>query len=358
MAKTQSLARIGSWEWNIDTGESAWSRELYRLMAVDPATPEDELGRASQERIHPDDRHLYEEAIAAAVAHSRPFRFEQRLVLPAGERLAVVTGEVTHDERGRVVRGTVRDVTEWRKAQDESAHGRLALEAMQAACLPASMPEAPGIELDARYRPAHEGDRLGGDWYDAFALPDGRVGLVVGDVTGHGLAAAGIMSQLRNALRAFASDGATPAVVLDAVARFQRQQAIDTLATCLYVVLDPRDGSFEWARAGHPPLLVVGPDTWTSFEVGGGPPLGVSGPGYADQREVLPPGALLVLYTDGLVEERSETIDVGIAALGSFVGDRRDRPVSLIVDEAVEALGTNRTSIDDVCLLLVRRNGA
>ena len=350
----QSLARIGSWEWNLDTGERVWSREMHRLLAIDPDLPDEEKQRLSRERIHPEDLHLSDAALARAVELGGSFRYDQRLVLPWGVRLCVVSGDVVEDERGRIFRGTLRDVTEWRKAQDDSAHGRLALEAMQRACLPETMPTAAGLDLEACYRPAHEEDRLGGDWYDAFALPDGRVGLVVGDVTGHGLAAAAVMSQLRNALRAFASEGASPSVVLDSVARFQLQSDIDIFATCLYVVLDPRDGSLTWARAGHPPLIIVDGDRWTAPEAGGGPPLGLLGRGYVEQRAVLPPGGSLVLYTDGLVEERGVEIDIGIERLADLVTTRQSQPLARVVQDAVDELGTGRTYVDDVCLLVAR----
>ena len=358
----QRLARMGSWEWNLDTDERTWSRELYRLLAIDPAVDDAERQRLSRERIHPDDLHLSDAALAAATAGGGSFRYEQRLLLPGGQRLAVVTGEVVQDERGRIFRGTLRDVTDWRKAQDDSKQGRLALEAMQRACLPATLPTGDGWELGANYRPAHEEDRLGGDWYDAFRLPEGRLGLVVGDVTGHGLDAAAAMSQLRNAVRAFASAGDSPAAVLDAVARFHLHSDIDTFATCLYVVLDPADGALRWARAGHPPPIVVhGRDAaardWAALEDGGGRPLGVPGQPYENREARLPDGGMLVLYTDGLVEERGVPIDVGIGVLGDFVSDRLDVPVAELVQDAVDELGARRSYIDDVCLLVARRTG-
>ena len=329
-------------------------------MEIDPEVTDEERKVLARERIHPDDRHLSDDALARAIEEDGSFSYDQRLVLPSGERLMVVTGEVAREDRGRIFRGTLRDVTEWRRAQHESAHGRLALEAMQLACLPAELPRAAGWEFGARYRPAHEQDRLGGDWYDAFELPGGRIGLVVGDVTGHGLSAAAVMSQLRNALRAFASGGESPGAVLDAVARFQVQSRIESFATCLYAVVEPADGSFTWARAGHPPPLIVsggapGDPPWRAPEGGGGPPLGFPAAAYAEQHGAIPPGGVLVLYTDGLVEERSVTIDVGIAVLGDLVVQRAADPMSELVQHALDDLGAHRTYIDDVCLLVARR---
>src|SRR6185369_16925972 len=106
------------------------------------------------------------------------------------------------------------------------------------------------------YQPAGGDIRVGGDWYDAFDLDDGRIGLVVGDVAGHGLAAAGLMAQLRNALRAYALAGMTPAEVMTAVGHLMHKTDASGFATCLYAVADPASGELVWARAGHPPMAL------------------------------------------------------------------------------------------------------
>ncbi|MEH0433362.1 SpoIIE family protein phosphatase [Streptomyces stelliscabiei] len=225
---------------------------------------------------------------------------------------------------------------------------------LQRSILPQEPPRLAGMEVASRYLPAVS--EVGGDWFDVLPLKNGKVGLVVGDVMGKGVHAAAIMGQLRTATRALARLDLPPAELLahlDDIAASLGDP--DTLATCLYVVCDPRHGRCEVARAGHlPPVLVDPGGKAVLLDIAAGVPLGVGGvPFTADQRE-LPEGALLALFTDGLVERRTEPIDTGLNALLRLLDDTR-LPLEETCDLLLDTL--NRQPDDDVALLLARRVG-
>jgi GAF domain-containing protein/anti-sigma regulatory factor (Ser/Thr protein kinase) len=192
--------------------------------------------------------------------------------------------------------------------------------ALQQSMLPTTLPRVPGLELTARYHPAIETLEVGGDWYDVVPLPGGRVGLTVGDVVGRGLRAATTMGQLRSALAALALSEESPAKALDGLERFAGQVEGARLATVAYGVLDPVDGTFQYACAGHPPPLVIHPDGTAAYLEGGRSPLlcalpaGSTGP-RSEDTVVLEPGARLVMFSDGLVERRRESLDEGLRRL-------------------------------------------
>ena len=164
--------------------------------------------------------------------------------------------------------------------------------ALQGALLPQELMRIPGIEFAARYLPAAQGASLGGDWYDVFPLGGGRIGLAVGDVVGHGVAAASLMAQLRTALRAYAFEGHDPAEVIDRVNGLLAYIQPETMTTAIYLVLDPEAETLSIVNAGHPPPLVIDPDGSASYlEVPGGVPLGVSrGSRYRARDHPLPTG--------------------------------------------------------------------
>jgi serine phosphatase RsbU (regulator of sigma subunit) len=225
-----------------------------------------------------------------------------------------------------------------------------AAETLQRALLPARLPELPGFELVVRYVPSDARDHAGGDWYDAFELPGGRFGIVIGDVGGRGLAAAATMGQIRNALRAYALKGAGPDAVMDDLhALVAHARGEITFATAVYVVIDPATGAGELALAGHmPPLLGS-----TYVDAPRCPPLGFSGAERCTLgRFVMQPGETLWLFTDGLVESRARPIDVGLDALADLAG-RATGSLEAIADHLLVALPDTRD--DDIALLGLRR---
>jgi serine phosphatase RsbU (regulator of sigma subunit)/anti-sigma regulatory factor (Ser/Thr protein kinase) len=197
-------------------------------------------------------------------------------------------------------------------------------EALQRRLLPQALPRIPGLEVASRYLPA-SGESLGGDWYDAFELGAGRIVLAVGDVVGHGPGAAAVMAQLRTALRAYAvEDHAAPEVVT-LVNRLMWQLGPVAMTTLAYLVIDPVEESLELVNAGHPPPLMIGPDGEASYlPLQGSTAMGAS-PMAAYRSETFPfaTGSAVVLYTDGLVEDRTRPIDDGLERLRTL-GERAD----------------------------------
>lgn len=197
------------------------------------------------------------------------------------------------------------------------ARQRHAVRTLQRHLLPRDLPAVAGLSVAHAYQPARSDRLAGGDWYDVIPLADGRVALVVGDVTGHGLQAAALMGQLRVAVRAVARLGLPPAALLTHVDSLMDDFAVDgELATCAYAVLDVAKRTLTWARAGHPPPLLLAPGR--TGRVLDGPPnalLGIGGIQFEQTSCDVPEGAAVVLYSDGLVERRGHDIDTGIKDL-------------------------------------------
>jgi PAS domain-containing protein/anti-sigma regulatory factor (Ser/Thr protein kinase) len=229
--------------------------------------------------------------------------------------------------------------------------------ALQHSLLPQRLPELPGIEVAARYVPASADTEVGGDWFDVVPLEGGRVGIVIGDVMGRGVRAAAVMGQLRAAVRAYAVMNLAPARLVGYLDRVV--QALDQvqLVTCLYVELDPQTGDVRYANAGHHPPLLRRPDGATEL-LPGEPdaPLGVGSGSPAERSGRIPFGGTLVVYTDGLVEERGGDVDARVRLLCAALREVDERPERL-VDGLLARMGRTRAHHDDVALLAVRLGG-
>ncbi|MFF3488819.1 PP2C family protein-serine/threonine phosphatase [Streptomyces sp. NPDC002701] len=236
-------------------------------------------------------------------------------------------------------------------------HNRDIAETLQRALL-TDLPATPGLQLAARYLPATRGLNIGGDWYDAFRQPDGSLITVIGDVTGHGLHAAVMMSQLRTALRAYAVDGGTPGQLLTRLHIFLHHLQPDLYATAVIARFHPDDPTLTWAAAGHPPPVLRTPDGQVhTLDAKPGAMLGIPvEQRIRDHTMTLTPGSTLALYTDGLVERRAEGIDPGIgrlaAALGTFRSADLDADLDGSADLLLNPLLKDSERDDDVCLLL------
>lgn len=228
-------------------------------------------------------------------------------------------------------------------------------ERLQRALLP-ELTRTPGWEFAGLYLPAVHGTEVGGDWFDAFTLPDGRVGLVVGDVAGKGIPAATVMGAARSALRAFATLDADPDVVLSRVDSYLATFKPEVLITCLFGVLDPDTGQLRYSCAGHLPALLVtaGQSRWLDENVD--PPLGVPDAGPRRTAHlVLPESAVLLLYTDGIVERRRTGLEPGLrllAASAMGLAGASDLPQTMAVLAA--SLEDPDSTGDDRALLAVR----
>ncbi|MFD5467813.1 SpoIIE family protein phosphatase [Kitasatospora sp. NPDC127059] len=238
---------------------------------------------------------------------------------------------------------------------------------LQRAMLPRTLPRLPGIASAARYLPSTEGMQIGGDWYDLLKLPDGRIGLVIGDVQGHNAEATAVMGQLRSGLRAYATDGHDPAATLARTSRLLAELDTELFATCLYLTLDPADGRLTAARAGHPaPVRITADAAAVELELPGGPPLGVAPEQpYPLVVDRLAGGETLLAYTDGLVEDREEDYDESVQRMlgGLELWARQAGPGRIGPAAALERLADlltlnvteRRHRPDDVALLLLHR---
>jgi serine phosphatase RsbU (regulator of sigma subunit) len=227
--------------------------------------------------------------------------------------------------------------------------------ALQRDMLPAEMPTAPRYHLAVRYAPACHGLNVGGDWYDAFTMPDGRVGLSIGDVQGHNIEAAAFMGQVRVGLRALASVTREPGELLTRTNDLLLSLGTELFATCTFIRLDPSTGVLEGARAGHIPCVWATADGRSGIVDGnGGPPLGVQ-PGftYPATRHRLTTGGVFVLLTDGVVEgpllEVDEGLDqvVRLAGIAAVAGMTADSLAAAVIK------GADRVGHEDDAAVLV-----
>jgi PAS domain S-box-containing protein len=226
-------------------------------------------------------------------------------------------------------------------------------EKLQNSMLP-TIPEVAGLQIGKRYLPSHTAGEVGGDWYDVLPLPDGRVGLAIGDVMGHDIAAAASMGQLRSVLRSYAWQGDSPSMVLDHMDDLVQGLGMAQLATALYARLDLTTLELCYANAGHLPPAVRRPDGSVRFLRGAQSVLvgAIPAAGRTDETVVLERDSVLVLYTDGLVEDRERDLDDGLVMLADAL---RAAPLDAegICDAVTTALSTSSRA-DDVALLVVK----
>ncbi|WP_165977154.1 SpoIIE family protein phosphatase [Nonomuraea diastatica] len=246
---------------------------------------------------------------------------------------------------------------------------RTAALALQRDLLPRNLSGGGAVDLAWRYLPSDVIGTVGGDWYDVIPLGDGRVALVVGDVTGHGINAAATMGRLRTAVRTLSYQGLPPDEVLafldNMVVRLAEEDAgtgdapLDTTgATCVYAVYDPVTRRCAMAGAGHPPPAIVHPSGEVRFaRLPSGPPVGLGLGSYERVEVELTEGSLIALYTDGLVERRGADIDAGLRRLGATLA----APALPLDDLCARVIGTmvdDMPSEDDIALLIARTRTA
>jgi serine phosphatase RsbU (regulator of sigma subunit)/anti-sigma regulatory factor (Ser/Thr protein kinase)/DNA-binding response OmpR family regulator len=279
--------------------------------------------------LEADGRHL-----GSLVAVSRvPARFsadQARLLALAADRCARALANATAHERERK-----------------------AAAALQAGLLPQAVPALRHGEIAVRYLPARDGPPVGGDWYDAVVLGDGRLALAIGDVTGHGAEAAVLMGQLRTALRAYALEGSEPALVVERLNALALSLGEPAIATLVYLVLDASLESGQYVIAGHPRPIVVSARGAEPLAGTSSLPAGVESDAVYEQHDLrLAPGDALCLYSDGLVEERGvdpvERERDLVTALGTSTG------AEVLCERALMALRPEGPADDDVALLILR----
>ncbi|KZB86892.1 PP2C family protein-serine/threonine phosphatase [Amycolatopsis regifaucium] len=236
---------------------------------------------------------------------------------------------------------------------DVSTADRAAASALQRSLLPGRLPDVTGMQFAARYVPGTE-PGVGGDWYDLFPLPGDRFGIVMGDVAGHGLNAAVIMGRIRSALRAYALESDDPAEVLSKLDRKVHHFEPGALATVVYGLLPASRDSVAISLAGHlPPVLAMRDRPSVFVDAPVDPPIGVTGVNRRRTDIDLPPGSVLALYTDGLVERRDHLIDVGLRRLADVI---TAEPPGVVCARVMAALVGSTPAQDDIALLVARRD--
>ncbi|MFD9128189.1 SpoIIE family protein phosphatase [Kitasatospora sp. NPDC059571] len=370
--QAQRLARLGTWGWEAGSAGIDCSPEALRLLGL-PASAGPVLAPgAALVALTATDRPAVRAAAEQLLAGRSPVTLEFRAGR-GGERILRGLAEAVPGPPGEppsAVRGVLQDVTPWRRAEQALAGtrsrladqrrrtetGHRAVRALQGALTDAPAgPPAPGVQSAARYLAAEREGKVGGDWHDVLALPDGTVLVAVGDVSGHGLAAAAGMAGLRYALRALAYTGADPAELLARLNRMLCHERADHTATVVCGLLDPATGSLRWARAGHlPPLLAGtgGPARYLD------PPEGlllgvVPSAAYRNAEVRLDPGDLLLLYTDGLVVRRGADLADGLERLRQAAEEYRAGDVAGCLDHVLRRLSAPN-ALDDTCLLGLR----
>ncbi len=349
---------------HIDPQKVAVAEELARRYPPDPTAPRGvhHVIRSGESEVYPE---ITDEMIAQGARDPEHLRLLRALRLRSAMVVPLVTGGRTI---GAISFATAESDRRFGSKELELAESlarrtataidnarmyareRDIAETLQRSLLPQRLPAIPGITAAARYLPG-TAEAVGGDWYDMFVLPGGKIGLVMGDVAGRGVNVASLMGQLRNSLRAYALDGYPPAEV---VARLNDLIEPGNMATLVYLVLDPATWTVAFSNAGHLPPLIAGPDGRARFLEGGTLPLGNS---LATLRHedvtVLDPGSTILLYTDGLVEVRSEPIDMGLARLDAALRAQREDDLDAMLNRILATVPAAALH-DDVAVLAVR----
>lgn len=291
-----------------------------------------------------------------------------------GAWLAAFTYPVAFTPDERSVLNTLARMLAQALARAGTAESERALtDGLQRSMMPKLGKGIPGMSVAARYVPTGGGLQVGGDWYDVIPLPGERFAMVIGDVQGHDVRAAGLMGQLRIALRAYACEGHRPDAVLSRASRFLHSinEADPTelrFATCLYAEVDPVSGVLEVARAGHPePMIRMADATVLSRSTAGGLPLGIAPDAdYPTTRIVLGPNETMMICTDGLIETGGHDLDTGSQRLRTILeqhkGDQEELADALVRAVHGPSSHTNRGPLadrreDDIAVLLLTRLG-
>jgi PAS domain S-box-containing protein len=358
LALALAAAELGTWTWDMTSGITTWDVRLEQLHGLPPGgfggTYEDWV-----DALHPSDRAECLARLERAMADPGPYLLLHRTRWPDGSiHWIECRGRVTVDADGTPTGtiGVAIDVTDREElgaaVAEQLEEERSIVATLQQALLPVELPTVPGVSVAARYVPATGSADVGGDWYAVIPLGGRALGLAIGDVAGHGLAAVADMADARFSVRALALTQPRPDRVLAQLDEVIRVFDDSTLVTALYGVLDPGDRTWSYATAGHSPAVLRSNDGSTVLlDERAGPPLGCGG-SYRLIETQLSPGASLVLYTDGLVERRGELIDEGLARLEAACRTGPSEPEALCDHILAELLGAGGSD-DDVALLVV-----
>ncbi|MFI7615065.1 SpoIIE family protein phosphatase [Nonomuraea terrae] len=370
--RAQDAAGLGWGEWNLATRQAIWTHQMYEVFGRDPGA-----GPVALEDIPamvlPEDLPVLDDVIDSLLEARESIETEFRIQHRYGVRHVSVVAEPLLDTVGVPVklRFLVQDVTRVRRreraearAQERAVRQRERAEEehrvadhLQNTILPVGrgVRRLPGLAVAVRYLPAEDLARLGGDWYKARAVPDGRALLVIGDAMGHGLTAAGIMLQMRAGLAGLAHTGAPAhqlALWLNTLLT-STNEGVTVTGTAIIGHFDAKDRTFAWTNAGHPNPLLVRDGRAELLEGSRGPLLGVFDAEYELTTTRLEPGDVLLFYTDGVVERRGADLDTGVRTLIQAVQACVAEDPDELIDCVLERLGGDHME-DDVCLLAAR----
>ncbi len=365
----QRLGRIGGFEENPVTGAVLWNSELFALYGLPPTASPLPLALLA-DYAHPDDSTSIGRFLRTLLHHRRSASTAFRLQRSDGvSRYIRVVAEPVVDSRGDLlsIRGAYQDVSaqHWAEValsatrdrlaateQQAIEHNRLTLQLQHAIMPPARDPlDVAGIRTAVRYRPAEKENLVGGDWYDAVALPGGEILLCVGDIAGHGIDAATGMVNLRNALRGLAATGAGPAQLLTWLNLVAYNLTNHVTATAVAALYNPATRILRWARAGHLPPILRRQGRTTTLPLIKGALLGaVPEVTYQEEQLHLDDGDVLLLYTDGLIERRDRPVQDSIAHLVGLVDEHNGT-----LEQQLDALLTYSTADtdDDTCVVAI-----
>ncbi|WNF25439.1 SpoIIE family protein phosphatase [Streptomyces sp. C11-1] len=370
------LNRVGSAEWNLLTDEVSWSDELYGIFGRPHGSPPLSLDDMPSVLLA-DDQPLLTAMVTGCLVDGRPMDGEFRIVRPDGRtRTLHMTGEPVLDAQGCTASmwAVLRDVSELRRSEQavsssrasvrreehiERAEHRMAVE-LQETVLPPwrgslRLPQqGPGaLDIAAHYLPSTSSGLIGGDWYDAMELPDGRTLLTVGDLTGHGIPATSAMAMMLGALRGMAVAGIEPGALMGHLNQLLESSMQPALGSALCCRFDPDGSILSWAQAGHPAPLLFREGSGRPLPPPDGVLLGASSKVAFEQDEVrLFPGDVLVLHTDGLTRrsDRGAGPEALLALAPRFA---RARTAQECVRSVVEEFGGTER-MDDACVLVAR----
>jgi len=375
-------AALGTWQWDIATGEIIWDEQLEAVFGL-PLGGFDGTFETFAGLLHPDDRDQVLGTVQEAMEQRSTYIVQHRTVWPDGsvhwiEGVGRVTVDLNNEPTGTI--GCSRDVTERALAQQALSeavdrqrfateraeqlgaereelrrHATEIADHLQASLAPNVLPDVPGVELAAHYATGgHELEHIGGDWYDVVDFDDGRLFLTIGDVMGRGTEAATAMIWVRGGIHGLVTMMPTPDVLIGTADELLTRDAPDLFVTALAASIDVENRRLSICNAGHVPALLV-PTEGPVTQIAGasGPPLGM----LDDQkREVevhdLAPGTTVLLVTDGVIESRAYDIDEGLARLAERASAMRQLPLTELV---VDLAGLADPDLhDDVTVLAVR----
>ncbi|MEU4225484.1 SpoIIE family protein phosphatase [Nonomuraea sp. NPDC026600] len=371
--RAQRLAELGWGEWNLATQQTLWTPQMYEMFGRERGEgplPLEDLPLV----VVPDDLPIVDDQLRTLLEHSEAVETEFRIQHRHGLRHLSVVSEPVLDAEGLPVkvRFLVQDVTKNRRRERALAvaHAQASLQReraeeehriavqLQNTILPVrrGLMQMPGLSIGVRYLPGEELARLGGDWFKARPIPNGRVLLGIGDAMGHGLAAASLMLQMRSALAGLAYTQA-PANQLATWLNdllVHSNNGVTVTGTAIVGHFDPADRTLSWTNAGHPPPLLIRNGQAELLEGVPGTMLGAFEKAeYGLATTQLEADDVLVLYTDGVIERRGQDLDAGIAALTQAAGKCGCADPEKVIDCVLSHLDGRGTD-DDVCIAAAR----